>query len=176
MAAVLTTTGLQFSDSTTLDSKYGIFPQSSRVIFFQASAPTGWSQVAANNNRALRVVSGAAGGTGGNSAFTTIMATTRSFSANCPVTINGLSGGPTTLSANQIPAHSHPASTNSTANSANTSNGGTARVDEGLTNTGSIGNGGGHSHPLTANAANGPVSSSLNFAVQYIDVIYCSFS
>jgi len=36
-----------------------------RVTFFQASAPTGWTQVTEQNDRMLRVVSGAGGGTGG---------------------------------------------------------------------------------------------------------------
>ena len=173
MAAVLTTTGVTFSDSTTIASKYGIFPQSSNVVFYQAAAPTGWTtEPAVHNNKALRVVSGTAANSGGTNNFTTCMATTRPFSANVPVTVNGTSGGNTTLSINQIPSHSHPAYTGpSVSRAAN----GPARVAN-TGNTGNIGNNGAHAHPLTVNAANGPVSSNFNFAVQYINVIYCRFS
>lgn len=172
MAAILTSSGLTFGDNTTVNSKYGIFPQSSAVVFYQAAAPTGWTtEPTVHNNKALRVVSGAAGGSGGTNDFTTTMAS-RPFSANVPVTINGLSGGTTTLSINQIPVHTHPANAGGDVAAAG---GGNARVAN-VGNTGATGNNGGHAHPLTANSANGPVSSSLDFSVQYINVIYCVFS
>ena len=40
------------------------------MLFYSSSAPTGWSQVTSHNNKALRVVSGSGGGTGGNNSFT----------------------------------------------------------------------------------------------------------
>jgi hypothetical protein len=172
MAAVLTSTGLIFSDSSTINSKYGIFPQTTAAIFYQAAAPTGWATPATvHNNRALRVVSGTAGGTGGTNNFTTTMAS-RPVSANVPVTINGLSGGNTTLSINQIPTHVHPANRGGNVSAAG---GGPARVAN-SGNTGGTGNNGAHAHPLSANAANGPINTSIDFRVQYIDVIYCTFS
>lgn len=44
-----------------------VFPAGTRLLFAQASAPTGWTQVTDDtaNNRMLRVVSGAGGGVGG---------------------------------------------------------------------------------------------------------------
>ena len=44
MAAEIDGTGIVFSDSTRLDSYYDIFAQGTSSIFFQASAPTGWSK------------------------------------------------------------------------------------------------------------------------------------
>ncbi len=41
------------------------FAAGTAMVFHQAAAPTGWTQSAANNDKALRVVSGAGGGTGG---------------------------------------------------------------------------------------------------------------
>jgi hypothetical protein len=49
-------------------------PSGSVMLFYQAAAPTGWTQVTAQNNKALRVVSGTGGGTGGSVAFTTAFA------------------------------------------------------------------------------------------------------
>jgi len=46
------------------------FPTGTAMLFRQTAAPTGWTKSTADNNKALRVVSGAAG-TGGTIAFTT---------------------------------------------------------------------------------------------------------
>lgn len=64
--AVLTSSGVTFSDSTTISSKYDVIPQTDTPLYFyQSSAPTGWSQVTSNDNRMMRVVSGTGAGTGG---------------------------------------------------------------------------------------------------------------
>ena len=41
--------------------------------------------------------------------------------------------------------------------------------------SGSTGNGGGHNHPHSRNAS-GSFNTSINFAVQYVDIILCSYS
>lgn len=169
--AVLTTTGIQFSTGNTIDSKYQIFPKTSAVVFYQNAAPTGWATVTTHNNKALRVVSGTAAGSGGTNNFTTTMAS-RPLTANVPVTINGVTGGNTTLTTNNIPAHAHPANAGGNVQAAG---GGPARVAN-SGNTGNYGNSGAHAHPITVNAANGPINTSVDFRVQYVNVIYCTFS
>jgi len=52
-----------------------VFAPGTAMSFFQASAPTGWTQDATNNDRALRVVSGTGGGTGGTHGLTSAPAT-----------------------------------------------------------------------------------------------------
>lgn len=122
------------------------FSSGTLMLFQQTSAPTGWTKQTTHNNKALRVVSGAAG-SGGSVAFTT------AFAAG--------STGATTLTTTQIPSHTHTVPTgNSTA---------TPRTisyidgnDTGLTyNTGSTGGGGSHTH-------------SLALDVQYVDLIIAS--
>lgn len=49
----------------------GLITSGTKAVFFQAAAPTGWTQDAANNDAALRVVSGSGGGTGGSQGFAT---------------------------------------------------------------------------------------------------------
>lgn len=169
--AVLTATGINFG-TTTLDSKYGIFPQTSAVVFWQAAAPTGWVTVTTHDNKALRVVSGAAAGSGGTNDFTTTMGSARPLSANVPVSVVGAAGQATTLDTNTIPAHAHPANAGGAVGA---SGGGVTHVAP-TGNTGSIGNGGSHTHPVTVNDANGPINTTIDFAVQYIDTIYCTFS
>lgn len=69
------------------------FPSGTRMVFHQASAPPGWTQSDAVNDRVLRVVSSAGGGAGGT------------------WTISGLSASTTVdyhaLTLNEIPPHSH---------------------------------------------------------------------
>jgi hypothetical protein len=120
----------------------------------QTSAPTGWTKSTAHDNKALRIVSGAAS-SGGSVAFTTAFASQA---------VSGVVGD-TTLTINQIPAHTHsytyyrgPAQGETTSSSqlANTLVNGT---------TGSTGGGLSHTHTFTGTA--------INLAVQYVDVIIC---
>ena len=69
------------------------FASGTVMLFVQTAAPTGWTKSVANNDKALRVVSGAAS-TGGSVAFTTAFA-------------SGLSADAVTLSEAQMPAHVH---------------------------------------------------------------------
>lgn len=46
-----------------------VIPAGTKMVFFQAAVPTGWTQVTNYNDYALRVVSGTGGGTGGAAAF-----------------------------------------------------------------------------------------------------------
>jgi hypothetical protein len=175
--AVLTNTGITFSDSTQLNSKYGIFPQTTPVIFYQAAAPTGWSTPATEyNDRALRVVNGTGAIASGTNVFTTAFAS-KPISATVPVTINGLSAPSTTIDVNTMVQHTHPA--NSGGNQSNSSPspaaGTVTKVAPG-TLTGPRGGGLGHAHPVSYTSANGPLSTSLDFSVQYINVIYCTFA
>ena len=57
-------------------------PSGATMLFYQSSAPTGWTQVTTQNNKALRVVSGSGGGTGGSSAFTSAFSGSRSISVS----------------------------------------------------------------------------------------------
>ena len=70
-------------------------PSGTRMLFQQTAAPTGWTKDTTHNNKALRLVSGAAS-TGGSVAFTT------AFSGVVAGTV-----GDTALSIAQLPAHRH---------------------------------------------------------------------
>lgn len=185
MAAKLTVNGITFSDTTQLNSKREIFPQSTTWIFYQASAPTGWTKQTTHNNKALRVVSGTGGGSGGTNSFSSMMTSSYfNYSGN-------ISGGDPTgdhpLTAAQIPAHTHSMPTGNYAlsevpaiynpdGSFNSWDGGDVQRDGGWSRnypaSGSIGSGTGHNHPISATA---PISVPISLAVQYIDVIVCSF-
>ena len=126
------------------------FTAGALVLFQQTAAPTGWTKVTTQNDKALRVVSGTAS-TGGSVAFTTAFAS------------QAVAGtvGSTTLTTAQMPAHTHSGGfgggTQVPLGSCNTG---------GQANTGSAGSGGSHNHTFTGTA--------INLAVQYVDVIIAS--
>jgi hypothetical protein len=126
----------------------GGFAAGTAMLFVQTSAPTGWTKSTTHDNKALRVVSGAAS-SGGSVAFTT------AFASQTPAgTV-----GSTTLTTAQIPSHSHTINTFADASGqAYASSGG-----GGSGSTGSTGGGGSHNHSFTGTA--------INLAVQYVDTI-----
>jgi len=167
--ARLTSNGIQFDiadPNNAINSYYWLYPQGTRKLFYQASAPTGWTQVTTAtspgpvntniNNLALRVVNnttnGGTWGTGGvqgttGQAFTTVLSGTGnnislSYSGTFPIGIPvplASNIGNTTLSISQIPNHTHVgtiAATNG-ANATPFSNAG-ARVISGSTATGGM--------------------------------------
>ena len=142
-----------FKVNNTVTNNQG-FAENTAMLFYQSSAPTGWTKSTANNNKALRVVSGSGGSAGGSVAFTTAFA---SQSASGTV-------GSTTLTASQIPTHTHhvrgsvAASGSAVFGAGNSSGTATGGV------TGSPG--GSHNHSFTG--------STINLAVQYCDVIICT--
>jgi hypothetical protein len=158
--AVLTSTGIQFSDSSTLTSKYGIVPQGSVAVFYQSAAPTGWTKVTTHNDKALRVVSGTGGGSGGVNAFSS------TFPSDAVVTTSGGAIGNTTLTLSQIPSHAHSALTY---NAPAPQQGGPLPNNQAQGgSTGSAGGDGSHNHPFT--------NSTIDLRVQYIDCIICSLN
>jgi hypothetical protein len=140
-----------------------IIPAGTVILFYQAAAPTGWTQVTTQNNKALRVVSGTGGVAGGTTAFSTV------FANQTPtITTSELSVGATTLSISQIPSHNHDIargddSTNFTGVGLN------SNTASAVTST-SQGGGGSHTHSISGSAT----SSAVTLNVQYIDIILAS--
>lgn len=178
MAVVLTSSGVTFNDSTTLNSIYhGGFAQSSRSLMFRSSAPTGWSQITSHNNKAFRVVSGTGANSGGSNGFTSAFAS-RNVSGNAPVSTS-FNLGNTSLSTNTTASHSH--SYNGGGNSATVASPSPYAGNSGVTSPGgpSSGNQGstsGHNHGTNSSSGGGSVSANQSFAVQYVNVIICNHS
>lgn len=125
------------------------FPTGTVMLFVQTAAPAGWTKSVAHDNKALRVVSGAAA-TGGALAFTTAF-------ANRAV---GGAVGDTTLSTAQIPSHTHTVRGGGVGTTDPYAGGfnGAATFD-----SGAAGGGGSHTHSFSGTA--------IDMAVQYVDVI-----
>ena len=106
----------------------GVIPSGTTMLFYQASAPTGWTKVTSHNNKALRVVSGTGGGSGGNNTFT---ATFDTKTVPLPRHNHGAS------SENQSNGHTHGVS------------GSTGNNDVDHTHTGSTTTDGAHTHAIS---------------------------
>jgi len=152
-------------------------PAGTVMLFYQAAAPTGWTQVTTQNNKALRVVSGTGGGAAGSVAFTTAFA---SQSVAGSVSITGISGsaGATTLTTPQIPSHRHGVSlAPGPSNQAGlqTNYGGFPNRTFYPQVVSDTGGGGSHDHPFSFSSGSASFSgTAINLAVQYIDVIIAS--
>ena len=191
-----TCTATAFSGDGSNLSGVGAFPSGTKMLFQQTSAPTGWTKVTSSvDNRALRVVSGSAG-SGGSVAFTTAFAsqsvsgsvanTTAGGSISTNNTTAGGSVSSHTLSTSQIPSHSHslPRGDQNWGNGNSGHN--TIWGSSYIASTGSTGGGGSHNHGFSgsAHSHSGSFSgsahnhsfsgTSINLAVQYIDVIVAS--
>ena len=187
MAAQLTATGVIFSDGTSITSKYSVLDQNTVGVFYQAAAPTGWTQVTAHNDKALRLVNGAGGGFGfgtspgsGGSNFSTVFPSSNSsvslsFTATAPV--SGTVGGHT-LTTSEIPDHTHDSGLGGTANA---SSGSSSFRTPGSNQTGGVNSAGGisqsHDHPFSGTVTlNATGTGNIDMRIQYIDVIICSFA
>ena len=160
--AVITPTGITFSDTTTLGSKYGIIPQNTIALLRGATTPTGWTQIVAHNDKALRVVSGTGGGSGGSIAFTTVH--------SASLAVPG-STGSTSLDISQIASHNHTTSnivSNVPSNNTTNSPAGSPTKKFRTVTTSPAGGSGGHSHPVTG--------GTFSFEVAYVDTQLCQFS
>ena len=105
-------------------SRIVALPAGSSTLWYQASAPTGWTKVTTHHDKCLRIVNTSGGGSGGISTFTGVFRSRTPGGSVSGVNTNGsvanttatgsVSGSNasgsvsnTTLSTTQIPAHSH---------------------------------------------------------------------
>ncbi len=137
---VMTTNGPAANPSWT--NRVAEFPSGTVMLFQQSAAPPGWTKQVALNDYGLRVVNGAVGSTAG-SPFSSVFAQT--------------AVGNTTLSAAQIPQHTHGAVGSGTV-SVLAQSISVALQNGGQTTDGGTGGSGSHTH-------------SVNLTLSYVDVI-----
>ena len=150
---VLTTNGP--GSNPTWENRTSEFSSGTTMLFYQASAPTGWTKQTAVNDAGLRVVSGTGGGVSGGTAFSTVFSQTAT--------------GGHALSVGEMPSHSH-----SVTDLANVSGAGAG--------AGGVGGGGSFGPPIgpsttfsiAANGGGGAHTHPISLVLSYIDVIICS--
>lgn len=163
MASSLVATGVQFPDnSIQTTAAASPIPTGTVMLFVQTAAPTGWTKSTANDNKALRVVSGTAS-TGGSTSFTSAFGT--------PSVSGSLSGtvGATTLTTAQIASHTHttPLKFTATLQGTGFASGVSLGDNNGTATTSSTGGGNSHDHSFSGSLS----SATAAINVQYVDVI-----
>ena len=136
-----------------------LIPSGTKMLFVQASAPVGWTQITSDNDKALRVVSGTGGGTGGTVAFET------AFASQAVAASGGVTGSHVLITA-EIPAHTHNFGTGNAGTGGNNTPYSVTYASPLTTATTSTGGGGGHTHTFTGTA--------IDLDVAYVDVIYAT--
>ena len=155
------------------------FTVGTTTLFHQAAAPTGWTKQTTHNDKALRVVSGTGGGSGGSTAFSTVMAS-RTPGGSVSGSNSGGSVNNTTLGLNEIPSHNHDGDGFETCRVRGSFGGGyqfgqPAGSTFFATYTNSRGGSGAHGHGFNNPSWSGSFTgTAMDFAVQYIDIILCS--
>ena len=176
MAAEITSNGIQFSDSTNVNSRGWMTPDGTSMFFYQSSAPTHWVKSTSHNDKMLRVVTGNGGGSGGSISFTTFTGRSFTFPYSSSSSTDNKS-----LNSNQIPSHTHASEGTALQqfpqNPNGTYNGGDVRQGGGWTrafnSTGDVTGPGQHDHPFSSSGTSPSISCNIN--VQYIDIIQCNF-
>lgn len=134
------------------------FASGTRLVFQQTAAPTGWTKDTTHNDKALRVVSGTAS-SGGTTAFTTVFAARTIAQANLPNV---------TLTTNITdPGHTHTVVT-----FANPPPGAGVSGGTGASAGNAVGGAANNTTGITASTPLGGSGTAMDFAVQYIDVIF----
>ena len=181
-------TATTYSGNGSTLSGVSSIPSGTTAMFFQGSAPSGWTQntAASINTSTMRVVTGSGGGTGGSDAFGTTFTSSKN-TASGAINFTDVSGasapanfaaGATTVSTPQIASHTHSwiqgtfsPLRNGGVNSMNVP-GGSA--------TGSSGGGGSHAHPFSGSLAiggSGTTTTALAVPamnIKFANVIACS--
>ena len=151
--------------ASTLNGTWNQMPAGTKLAFFQAAAPTGWTQINTYTNHMMRIVSGVGGGVGG---------------TDSPI-----------LNNKSIPAHTHTFTGNALANHTHTDSGHTHTYTTKSTtqpqsgsatqvwwNTSTATTSTGYAQ-ISSNSAGTPSGTNANNAVvswtpQYLDNILCS--
>lgn len=124
---------------TYIKTNYEHFETGTRLLFYQAAAPSGWSIVPGLEDAVVRVVSVNGGSLGGGATFPTVFA--------------AQDVGNTTLTLNQIPAHGHSGSASSSGSHSH---------------SGSASSAGAHAHSLEDTASAGGNPNGYAFALAFI--------
>ncbi len=146
------------ADAAAARTTLGVYdiPTGTVLAFFQAAAPTGWTKLTSHNNKAMRVVSGTGGGSGGSVAFTTAFASQAVTGSNSA----------TSLSTAQLASHAHNVRATANGSAGAGSRSFIDAIGATYEATEFSGSSASHNHTFTGTA--------INLAVQYIDMILAS--
>jgi len=146
---------LEVASPGVITGAWAYLPAGTTMLFVQTSAPTGWTKSTTHDNKALRVVSGAAS-SGGTTAFTSVFTSRTITTANMPTHTHTVTD----------PGHTHTAGIYSIL--LNGAGGSTLNTGSGFNTVTAAATNSSTTGITNQNAGSG---TAMDFAVQYVDVI-----
>ena len=181
-------TGASYSGNGATLTNVSSIPSGTKAVFFQASAPSGWTQdtTAALNETALRIVVGSGGGTGGSDTFGSVFSAPKTSntqtialgSGAVSVSLPAASAADTTISTPTLAAHTHRAYFGTFIPSSGESNFNKFATPVSAVTFDATGGGGAHSHPVSGSVslsgdatATDTTLTASNFSIKHANVI-----
>ena len=154
------------SGNVTLDI-HDFVPSGTKMLFYQASAPTGWAIDTSVNDAGVRIVSSNGGTVGGSTAFSSIFKSGTITTSSTSVSISGTTGN-RALSVSMLASHNHGiASNHNESELGGLTYGGTNEIFH----TKNAGSNGTHNHTFSGSSSH---SHNITLNLKYINVIVCS--
>ena len=85
----------------------GGFASGTKILFYQNSAPTGWTIDTSANDCGVRIVSSSGGTISGSTAFSSIFKSSALKTTSSTINVNNITSGATKLSVAQLASHNH---------------------------------------------------------------------
>lgn len=181
-------TGASYTGNGATLTNVSSIPSGTKAVFFQASAPSGWTQdtTAALNETALRIVVGSGGGTGGSDTFGSVFSAPKTSntqtialgSGAVSVALPAASAADTTISTPTLAAHTHRAYFGTQIPASGESNFNKFVSPVSAVTFDATGGGGAHSHPVSGSVslsgdatATDTTLTASNFSIKHANVI-----
>lgn len=142
-------------------------PAGQTMGFIQATAPVGWTQAIAWNNRGVRLRDTTGGAQGGNVNFNDIWTPTFLQAAN--LSVSGGGSSTTTIGTAEMASHSHSLRNDARGDSFASGGRPCGNGPSGYS-VGGAGGGSAHSHSIQAGSA---AIQTTDFALTYVDMLLC---
>jgi len=181
-------TGASYTGNGATLTNVSSIPSGTKAVFFQASAPSGWTQdtTATLNETALRIVVGSGGGTGGSDTFGSVFSAPKTSntqtialgSGAVSVSLPAASAADTTISTPTLAAHTHGAYFGTQIPASGESNFNKFVSPVSAVTFNATGGGGAHSHPVSGSVsllgdatATDTTLTASNFSIKHANVI-----
>ena len=154
----------------------GEFPSGTKILFYQASAPTGWTIDTSVNDVGVRIVSSNGGGVSGSTAFSSIFKSSTIATSSTSVSISGNTGN-RVLTVAMLASHNHTLYYDTDGRSTTGTPQGVDYIRDGYSDKQSTnvcintGSGSQHNHSFSGSSSH---SHNITLNLKYINVIVCS--
>ena len=149
------------------------FASGTKILFYQASAPTGWTIDASVNDVGVRIVSSNGGGVSGSTSFSSIFKSSAINTSSSTINVSNITTGATKLSVSQLASHSHNINSGATISAGDFRFNTSCSTSRNSISTTSVGSNSTHTHTVSL-SAKGSHSHNITLNLKYINVLICA--